>query len=225
MLTCCVFSLQTWRRGLRVQPADRILWTSSRSDGERGTLLQPILPWPGHRHGPAHLQRDSGVWRRWVKKQFDVCIISCHLQRWAEQKGRKCSNRNCAVSTLYVLKVLHFQFQDYRETANQNRHVNFKMLYHKKWPCHSQFTKIFLSCVTESLIVELKCQYRWILFCNTCKLSIKHGSISPNYTIIISHFLNALIQDLKTKCCTESLCWWLLRVCRHRNPCHHEPGR
>ena len=109
-----------------------------------------------------------------VSKEAVWCVHhQLSLTTLSRAKGRKCSNRNCAGSTWYVLKVLHFQSQDCHETANQNRHVNFKMLYHKKWPRHSQFTKIFLSRVTKSLIVELKSQYRWILFCNTSAVNCR----------------------------------------------------
>lgn len=58
---------QTRRRGLRVQPSDRILRAASRSGGERGSLLQPILPRTGRRHGTTYLQRSAGVQRWWVK--------------------------------------------------------------------------------------------------------------------------------------------------------------
>lgn len=70
VLTCFVHP-QTWRRGLCVQPVDRILRSSSRSDSEGGTLLQPILPWTGCCHGPTDLQWGAGVQWWWVKTKLN----------------------------------------------------------------------------------------------------------------------------------------------------------
>lgn len=98
VLTCFVRP-QTRRRGLCVQPVDRILRSSSRSDSEGGTLLQPILPWTGCCHGPTDLQWGAGVHWRWVKTKIDLNFV--------KMAGRRKRNGND------WKKGLHFSSSDW----------------------------------------------------------------------------------------------------------------
>ena len=108
---------QTWRWGLRVLTADWLLWAPGRCGCEGGSLLQSLLPWPGHRHGSTHLQRGVGVWW-WSVHLFPLQIWSTLLSYQASWTSTLGCRR---VMVSYILLLLFDRNPCHHESGGQGR--------------------------------------------------------------------------------------------------------